>query len=508
VRIPSGLIAGEVQGELRVFKGIPYAAPSVGPRRWKPPQPVPPWDGVRACTAFGPACPQPERGRLVGDPGPQNEDCLHLNVWTAAKDAAAKLPAMVWIHGGGFTVGAGSMAVYDGAALARQGVVLVTINYRLGPLGFFAHPLLSKESEQGVSGNYGLLDQVAALRWVQDNIAAFGGNPACVTIFGESAGSASVCRLLVSPLAQGLFHRAIAQSGGAHGQNRHLRKTWYGLEPMEHVGERLAKALGCDQAADPLAALRAKTAQELLEASKPAVGLFSPGLKFGPVVDGWVLPDDPAALFAAGKQHAVPLLLGSNADEGTLFLANLPTRPFGYRLLLRQRFGEDAAALERLFPADGPEDVAGALNRLTTVVAFAAPARSLARAMAAKPSKAYLYQFTRVPPIEAAKRLGAFHGLEIAYVFGNLRPGAGWADHDPQLSRTMSACWVQFAAIGDPNREGLPRWPAYEPAADSHLEFGDKIEVKSGLYREACDLLDRLWAERLTTRKGADAADF
>jgi len=496
-RTTAGLVAGRVDGGVRVFKGIPYAAPPVGPLRWRPPQPPKPWDGVRECTAFGPACPQPTRVKVAGTVGRQDEDCLTLNVWAPAEPPAEGLPVMMWIHGGGFTIGAGSMPFYDGAALARQGVVLVTINYRLGPLGFLAHPLLSKESEHGVSGNYGLLDQIAALRWIRDNIAAFGGDPHRVTIFGESAGSAAVCRLMVSPLAKGLFHRAIAQSGGAHGRNRHLREPRDKLEPMENVGLRLAKALGCHEAPDPLAALRAKSPQQLLDVAKPAVGLFGRGIKFGPIVDGWVLPDDPAALWLAGKQHDVPFMAGSNADEGTLFLGNLPVRrPVGYALTVRSMFGKDAPAVLKLFPAATAADVPKALNKLTTVRAFAGPARALARAMAKVPSKAYLYHFTRVPPIPAAQRLGAFHGLEIAYVFGNLRAGAPWAELDRTLAATMSACWVQFATTGDPNRDGLPAWPACDAATDQHLEFGDHVVAKAGLYRQACDLFDRIAAER------------
>jgi para-nitrobenzyl esterase len=496
VPLDAGRITGTVEDGVRVFKGIPYAAPPVGDLRWKPPQTVEPWDGARACTAFGPACPQPDRARIAGAVWREDEDCLYLNVW-APTDVADKLPVMVWIHGGGFTIGAGSVPIYDGAALARQGVVLVTINYRLGPLGFLAHPLLSQESEHGVSGNYGLLDMIAALRWVRANIAAFGGDPERVTLFGESAGSVAVCRLMVSPLAKGLFHRAIAQSGGAHGRNRPLRQARRATEPMEHVGERLARILGCGEADDPLAALRAKSPKELLEAAKPAVGLFGRGIKFGPVVDGYVLPDAPDALFAAGKQHDVPFIAGSNADEGTMFLGQLTIRrPLGYRWLIRRRFGRHADEILALFPAETPADLRGAMNKLTTVSAFVAPARALVRAVEAKPAKAWLYHFTRVPPIGAARRLGAFHGLEIAYVFRNLRQGAGWAEWDKTLSERMSARWVQFARTGDPNAEGLADWPAYTTEADPHLEFGDAIEVNRGLYRQACDLFDRIWEEK------------
>jgi len=503
--LDAGLVSGAAVGpghDVRVYKGIPYAAPPVGALRWKPPQPVEPWAGVRACTEFGPWCPQPKP--LMGrEYGKLSEDCLTLNVWTPATRRKGKLPVMVWLHGGGHTTGSGAMTYYDGAALARQGVVVVTINYRLGPFGYMAHPLLSKESEQGVSGNYGLLDQIASLRWVQRDIAAFGGDPGCVTIFGESAGAVSVCRLMVSPLAKGLFHRAIAQSGGARGRNRHLRHRWYRMQPMEKVGERLAAALGCDKADDPLAALRAKSWQQILAAASPAQGLFGKGLRFGPVVDGWALPDDPTDLWAAGKQHDVPFMAGSNADEGTVFLRQLRVqRVFGYRLTVRALFRDRAQELLALFPATRDDEVQAAASRLVGVSSFVAPARSLVRAMEGVASKGYLYHFTRQPQAARLRSFGSFHGFEIAYVFGNLHAALGPVDADRALSKAMSACWARFAATGDPNGEGIPRWPPYDSHGDQHVEFGDTIEVKAGLYKQACDLFDAIAADG---RKQRDA---
>ncbi|MBM4037291.1 MAG: carboxylesterase family protein [Planctomycetes bacterium] len=507
IQLDSGPIAGASVGEkgdVHVYKGIPFAAPPVGGLRWKPPQPVKPWEGVRACTEFGPWCPQPKP--LMGrEMGTQSEDCLYLNVWTPAKGPKDRLPVMVWLHGGGHTTGSGASQFYDGERLAREGVVLVTINYRLGPFGYLAHPLLSKESEHKVSGNYGLLDQIAALAWVQRNIAAFGGDPGCVTIFGESAGSASVCRLMVSPLAKGLFHRAIAQSGGAHGYNRHLREEWNQLPPMEKIGEQLAEQLGCARAANPLTAMRGKTAQEVLDAAAPAQGLFGKGVKFGPVVDGWALPDDPTVLFAAGKQHDVPFMMGSNADEGTVFMQQVPLRRVqGYKWLLGQRFGKQADRVFELFPAERDEDARAAFSRLVGVAAFVAPARFLARAMAKCRSPAYLYHFTRVPPAERLKKLGAFHALEIGYIFGTIEGRPGFAEPDRALSATMRKGWTRFARTGDPNGEGLPRWPAYAREADQCLEFGDEVKVRAGLYREACDLFDAIQAEAGPKRQAAD----
>jgi para-nitrobenzyl esterase len=492
LKISSGQITGEERDGVRVYRGIPFAAPPIGDLRWKPPQPVKPWDGVRDCMKFGAICPQPKS--MLGTKQEQaSEDCLFLNVWTAATNAAAKLPVMVWIHGGGCTTGAGSQSSYDGMTFAKAGVVLVTINYRLGPFGYLAHPLLSKESPHGVSGNYGHLDQIAALQWVQKNIAAFGGDPQCVTIFGESAGAMSVCRLMISPQSQGLFQRAIAESGGAHGRNRHLRESRILQPSMESEGERLAQALGCDKAQNPLAALRAKSAAEVLAAANPAQGLYGKGTKFGPIVDGWTIPADPGDLFEQGKQHDVPFMMGANADEGTLFLRQIPVQNANaYRLMVRALAGRHADEVLRLLPCEG-DDVKAAFARFSTVTAFVAPARMLARAMEQKKSPAFLYHFTRVSSNAKLLGLGATHGAEIAYVFGTFRAPA---TKDRELGNTMRACWIQFAKNGNPNGDGLPRWPAYKAAADEHLEFGDEIRTGHGLYKEACDLLEKLKDER------------
>jgi len=417
VRTESGLVSGKTAGDtkdIRVYKGIPFAAPPVGDLRWKEPQPPKSWDGVRACTKSGPWCPQPKSFVNFESGAEQSEDCLYLNIWTAAKNAKDKLPVMFWIHGGGCTTGSGSTSAYDGTALARQGVVVVTINYRLGPFGYFAHPLLSKESPHGVSGNYGHLDQVAALQWVRKNIAAFGGDPGCVTIFGESAGSMSVCRLMVSPLAKGLFHRAIAESGGAHGRNRCLKEKKGLMESMEAEGEQIAEKLGCKSAGDVLKALRSKSADELLAASQPAQGLYGKGMKFGPIVDGWAIPEDPGDMFDNGKQFDVPFMVGSNADEGTLFLKQTPVQHVaGYKLMIKALFRQYSDEALKLFPCDSDEQLKAAMSRLTTITAFVAPARRLARDMAAKNPKTFQYHFTRVSSGARARGLGATHAAEI-----------------------------------------------------------------------------------------------
>ncbi|MBW2091704.1 MAG: carboxylesterase family protein, partial [Deltaproteobacteria bacterium] len=338
---------------------------------------------------------------------------------------------------------------------------------------------------------YGLLDQIAALKWVQKNITAFGADPDNVTIFGESAGAVAVTKLMVSPLAKGLFHRAIAQSGGPFGHNRYLRERKYGIDPAEAVGERVAGMLGCDKAEDVLAAMRAKTAEEIIKITNPAQGLFGKGIKFGPIVDGWALPDDPGFLFIRGRMADIPFMAGSNADEGTIFLKQLPIKSVkAYKNMVRIVGKDRAADLLRLFPAETDEDVKPALNKLVSVSIFVSGARTMARAAVSKQPKVYLYHFTRVPPIERIKHLGAFHAAEIFYAFGNLGPALNKSETDRNLSEKMMAYWTNFARAGDPNGEGLPLWPAYETAKDQHLELGAEIKIGQGLYREACDIFE------------------
>ena len=498
IQIDSGLVSGTVTDGLRVYKGIPFAAPPVGNLRWKPPQPAVPWQGVKQCTEFGPV---PHQWAALGpQPKDSNEDCLYLNVWTPAKKQSDRLPVMIWLYGGGFRFGSGSTSLYDGVNLANRGVIVVTLNYRVGTLGFIAHPLLSKESEHNSSGNYGILDQIAALKWVQKNIAALGGDPNRVTIFGESAGAISVTCLMASPLAKGLFQRAISQSLAELGFFGHIRESKAGNEPAETQGERLAKDLVCDTAPDPIACMRSKSAEEVMAKGKPPANYLSPGYRYGPIVDGWVLPDLPLNIFEAGKQYDVPYLLGSNADEWALFQLRVPTTAGSYQAYVKRTAGEYAQQVLTMYPATNDEQAKASEEQVLTLHAFTCPAKAYATAMDKVPSKAYFYQFSRVPP---GSRIGAFHALEIGYVFGNLMPilptpdpEAYFDNTDKALSEAMMGYWTNFAKTGDPNGQGLTPWPAYDGKADQYLDLGDKIEAKSSLYTEACSLFQKIAKEK------------
>jgi para-nitrobenzyl esterase len=510
IEVDSGKISGRVVGqnpEIHVYKGIPYATPPVGDLRWRPPQSVMPWKEVLPGDTFGPVCPQPGgRTRLTQTNFDKiSEDCLYLNVWTPAKDNGALLPVMVWIHGGGNISGASSLRYYDGEALARQGVVLVSINYRLGPFGFFAHPLLSRESEKGVSGNYGLLDQIAALQWVQKNIRSFGGDPNRVTIFGESAGGLNVCCLMASPLAKGLFHRAIAESGHAFGKTQHLKKTWYGQESMEKQGELIAKDLGVAEAADPLKALRSLSADKILEGSKPSLGIGAElglGNRFRPVTDGWVIPDDINTIFDQGRQNDVPLIAGTNANEGIIFVANTPIQTVEhYRSAAKALYGKFADEVLALYPVNEPSEIRKALSDVLGDFGFIAGIRHFVRAMGNVKSKAYLYHFTMKPQGPLGETLGAFHGSEVPYVFNNLDKGILPPDEKRRsLGKLISGYWVQFAKTGDPNQKGTPPWPAYDAGSDQHLELGESVRIGQGLRRAACDLIEKILADERKRR--------
>lgn len=421
IKTDAGLVAGTVVGEagkeVHVYKGIPFAASPVGDLRWKPPQPVKPWDGVLQCQEYAPICPQARTGRV--EKVEQSEDCLCLNVFTPAKSVTDRLPVFVYIHGGAMVIGSSRL---DLIYFARQNnMVAVSIAYRLGGLGFFAHPLLSKESGRGVSGNYGLMDQVAALQWIQRNIAAFGGDPGNVTIYGCSSGGESVIFLMASPFAKGLFHKAIADAG-VYGNSRTPP-----LSEMEKRGEGLVARLGVSGAPDLLAALRALSADEIVAAvpvSTTGTDLMLPN------VDGWFLPDFPLNIFQTGKQHNVPLMIGS-----------------------------------------GSSDLAGAWNQYFD--------KTIASAMGSVSSPVYAWVFDHGP----CGKGGGTHCLSLTYLFSDLSQREGMCDVDVNVAKAMVAMWVQFARTGNPNVPGLIEWPPYDTTTDRYLRIGEPLEVRTGLYK-------------------------
>ena len=497
VRLDSGPIRGlseQIDGrEILSFKGIPYAAPPVAELRWRAPQPVGSWEAPLDCTEFGPSCPQPSSplGMLSFSAGPTDEDCLYLNVWSPAQSAGERLPVMVWLHGGSFETGSGSMEIYSGGDLAAEGVVVVTVNYRLGPLGFLSHPALSEEAPSGVSGNYGLLDQIAALEWVQRNIAGFGGDPGNVTVFGESAGGISVLDLIVSPPAQGLFRRAIVESGVLMDQGFGT-KVVADKQEAESTGEEFAARVGVDPGGDVAAQLRATTVDELLSAGDELMDETEDVeqiLFWKPVVDGYVLPDMPTALWLEGGYQHVSLLIGSNADEANLFLPSLMVTEERYRELVGYIFGAYSDEALSLYPADGLGRPTDSLGRMLTEVGFAASARFAARQMSTSGADVYLYEFARAPlPL-----MGAFHAVELPYVFGTI-DRFSWVpvirSADTDLSTTMMGYWARFAATGDPNGDGAPIWPSYQRSSDLHLRLDTLVGTGEGLYQDACDLAD------------------
>jgi para-nitrobenzyl esterase len=478
VRLDTGLVSGASGSnpDVRVFKGVPFAAPPLGALRWRPPQPAAHWEGVRKADQFSSTCTQPPRsGTSLLLPtakrlGETSEDCLYLNVWTAAKSPRERLPVMVYIHGGGYRDGSGSGLVFDGEALAKKGVVLVTINYRLGIMGFFAHPELTKESDYHTSGNYGLLDQMAALQWVQKNIAGFGGDRNRVTIFGQSAGSGSVLAMMASPLTKGLFQRAIGESGGPPmGRNRTRKEA-------EEAGAKLGS----------LADLRAKPFQDLLRSGGS-----------GPIVDGWLLPEDESVIFHQGKQNDVALIVGSNAEEANVLGRPVPAKRYVEQI--EQRYGSLAAAYLKFYPADSEERAkASQMAALNDSMAWQMRTWAKWQTQTGK-SKAYLYYFTRQPPPDAPIK-GAAHDAELYYVFHNLNLyPQQWAEWDHRLEEIISSYWVNFATRGDPNGASLPHWDAYSASqGDRVMLLGDKVELGSSRFEKTkLDFLESYYAQQL-----------
>jgi para-nitrobenzyl esterase len=499
VNVTGGQVRGAALAGGAVFKGIPFAAPPTGERRWREPMPVSPWPGIRDATAFGAICaqmPTPVVGAAIKT---ASEDCLFLNVWTTQWPAAgAARPVMVWIPGGGNFVGGSSQAGYDGEPLARRGVVVVTINYRLGSFGFFSHPALTRESPHRASGNQGILDQIAALRWVRDNIARFGGDPGNVTIFGESAGSLDVSVLMTSPLSKGLFHRAIAESGAVV-----LVGEPSTLAAAEKRGQAAAARWKAPADAS-LQTLRAISTADIL-AGEPnysagdAISDNFPNL--GITVDGYVFPRKPAQVFAGGGQHRVPLLLGSNGREqvpGSTVPKDLPQA-------IERTYGPLAARALKLYEG-APDPVYGTpAEQWATDTSFRCSTVAQALWHSAAGQATFQYEFTHVPPERAA--LGAVHVSELSHVFGTyaqglvgVGPPARATDADARLSDVMQRYWTNFAKTGDPNGADLPKWPKFDAKSRDYVEFATAgPSVKQALRRPYCDLFIEN-VKRLTIR--------
>lgn len=502
VRVAQGVLEGiaDPASGITAFKGIPYASPPVGDLRWRAPQPVAAWAGVRSAAKFGKPClqPPPSPSSLYYSGSPTvSEDCLTLNVWTPT--SAGKLPVMVWIHGGALLSGSSAEPLYDGAKLAAQGIVVVSINYRLGLMGYLAHPALSAESPDKLSGNYGLLDQIAALSWVRDNIAAFGGDPGRVTIAGESAGALSVIALLASPKAKGLFHRAISQSGYMPSY-RALNTPSLGLRSAEDSGAALARAAGVSTAKG-------------LRFADPVL-LFQAGLATGwapePVIDGVTLRRQLAVTFGRGEQNRVPVLAGFNEGEirSLPFLApKAPTTRTGYQADVRQRFGGDADAFLSLYPGVDPK--ADAMDSIRDGL-YGWAAQYLVRQQAAAGQPAYLYYFRHATPAQRARNLAAFHASEIPYVFGQVGPGAAIGPNWPvppataeedQLSRAMMTYWVAFVR-GEPMTVDGTDWPRFTATDRAYLDIAERAVAARDLNPAAFGWADALVASRWKQGRG------
>lgn len=497
VDAPSGSVLGSTEGDLRVFKGIPFAQPPVKAMRWRPPAPLPKWKGVRTATAFGPACVQPQSKTpsvySPAEPLPVSEDCLTLNIWVPK--GAKNAPVFVWIHGGALVTGSSREALYDGKKLAERGVIVVSINYRLGVLGYLAHPALTAESPQHVSGNYGLLDQIAGLSWIRHNIAAFGGDAKNVTIAGESAGGLSVMYLLESPLARGLFQKAIAESAYMISMPE-LKKSVYGAPSAEAAGQMLAGGL---QAPD-LASLRGMDAQAITDAAAK--------MGYGPwgTVDELVLPQQMVDTFSEGKQAPVPLLAGFNQGEIRSLMILAPKPPATaaeYEATIRDRYGELADAFLRLYPA---ADYKESIIATTRDGLYGWTAERLARKQTAIGQPAYLYLFDHGYPAMDDAGLHAFHASELPFVFGTL------ADTSPRwpkipdtageraLSDAMIGYWTSFARDGKPVAAGAPDWPAYGSAAN-YMHFTGTPQVEAKLMPGMYEFNETIMCRRRATGK-------
>jgi para-nitrobenzyl esterase len=460
VQTQGGLVEGTAQDGIATYKGIPFAAPPVGDLRWRAPQPVIPWNGVRKADRFAPSCEQDQSmNAFIGFPVlPMSEDCLYLNIWTPAKSPSEHLPVMVWIYGGGFTSGATGYLLYDGTKLAHHGVIIVSIAYRVGPFGFLAHPDLDRESPAHASGTYGLMDQIAGLQWVKANIAAFGGDPANVTIFGESAGGISVSMLAASPKAKGLFARAISESGGSFAPARQKGNEGGMNVPSLALAEKQGTEFVAKLGAKSITEARKVPADAIVKAAGPALATFWPAL------DGDVLVDDQYRMYEAGNYNDVPVLIGTNSDEGSMFVRSATVA--GFTDSIRAGYGDHAQKILAAYPSADDREALKSGQNVFRDTAFAWHTWSWARLQSgAGRSKVFVYYFTHRPPFPDTsmfKDAGASHGAEIAYVFGNPSTlETLWSAADRKVTDAMQTYWTNFARTGDPNGGGMPAWPAF-----------------------------------------------
>ena len=473
-RVDGGLVRGAVAHGVIAFKGIPYAAPPVGRLRWAPPRPVKPWTGIRPARHFGPDCAQLP---TPGDDAPlrtvSKENCLYINVWRPRSRAAHGLPVMVWIYGGGFVDGGTSPAVYDGTQFARDGVVLVSFNYRLGNFGFFAFPALDRRAAGGPHGDYTFMDQIAALRWVRRNVTAFGGDPHNVTIFGESAGGMSVNALLMSPLARGLFAKAIIESGGGRGNIFRERPLRGSPDSAQAMGVRLARHLGIDgEGEEALAALRALPAAKLIDGLNMATMDDDHTYVGGPILDDRLYPGAPVQVYAAGGGARVPVMIGANTDEiGKLTAASLPA--------LWKSFGPDSPAARRLYDAAGRRTLQEVSATAGSDQWMVEPARAIARILSARGQRIYEYRFGYVATSRRNVLSGAPHASEIPFVFDTVVAHYGKATSraDEAMARAVHAYWIAFARTGRPDPRGEPAWPEYRQSADELMSFTNRGAV-------------------------------
>jgi para-nitrobenzyl esterase len=482
VRTQAGMVQGVEANGIAVYKGIPFAAPPVGSLRWRAPEAAPPWSDVRSADKFAPSCTR-------------TEDCLYLNVWTPAKSPNDRLAVMVWIYGGGFALGSTSTGLYDGTNLAKKGVVVVSVAYRLGALGFMTHPQLTAE-QGGHSGNYGLLDMIAGLQWVKRNIAAFGGNPNRVTLFGQSAGSVAVSMLAASPLAKGLFQGAISESGGNFGPARQENEPGTSMYSVA-LGEKTSAAFLARLGVTSIADARQKSADEMLKSSPSALAD-----NFWPIFDGYVLSGDQYKLYEAGKYNDTPVLIGTNSDEGASFVPS--AKASDYQNSTRSGFGEYADKILETYPGGSDAEALRSNRDLVRDAGFGWPAWAWARLQSKTgKGKVYVYYFSHRPPYPDApqyKSWGAGHAAELSYVFGNFTaaiPGIGVLQapsaSDHALSEEMMSYWVNFAKAGDPNGRASPHWPAFtnanaqvmnlnDPSRAISVPNQDKLQVLEGYY--------------------------